>query len=363
MDGNKIQMKTALCLGGTGFIGHHLARRLKSEGYFVRVVDIKAYEYGENDFADEVVISDLRNYDNVEAACRLQGEYSFLQKAFEEVRQFDLVFALCCNMGGAAYVFTGEHDGEILHDSALMNLNIAEALRKQNFKGKLFYSSSACMYPQELQKTTTPGYFLGTSEDHSGLRESDAYPLNPDSDYGLEKAFSERLYLAYARNYGLNIRIARFHNIYGPEGTYAGGKEKAPAAICRKIASSTHHANYGTGRGIATIDVWGDGMQTRSFLYIDDCIDAVRLLMESDFKQPINIGSEEMISINDLTKMVAEIGQKAIRINNVPGPVGVRGRNSDNTLIEATLGWKPKYSLRQGMEKLYKWVKSQVNGL
>lgn len=347
------EFKSALCLGGTGFVGHHLARRLKSEGYFVRVVDIKAYEYGENDFADEVVISDLRNYNNVEAACRLQGEYSFLQKAFEEVRQFDLVFALCCNMGGAGYVFTGENDAEIIHDSALMNLNIAEVLRKQNFKGILFYSSSACIYPQQIQKQSN----------NPGLKESDAIPYNPDSIYGLEKIFSENLYLTYARNHGLNVRIARFHNIYGPEGTYTGGKEKAPAAICRKIASSSHHANRGTGRGIATIDVWGDGMQTRSFLYIDDCIDAVRLLMESDFKEPINIGSEEMISINDLAKMVIEISGKSIDIKNIDGPVGVRGRNSDNTLIEATLGWKPKYSLIEGMQLLYKWVNSQVNGL
>lgn len=357
-------MKTALVLGGTGFIGHHLARRLKTEGFFVRVVDIKAYEYGENDFADEVVISDLRNYDNVEAACRLQGEYSFLQKAFEEVRQFDLVFALCCNMGGAAYVFTGEHDGEILHDSALMNLNIVEVLRKQNFKGKVFYSSSACMYPQELQQRIPSDRI--EHETHTdteftcALKESDAYPLNPDSDYGLEKAFSERLYLAYARNYGLNIRIARFHNIYGPEGTFRGGREKAPAAIARKIARTSDHCNNETGKGIGTIEVFGDGEQTRSFLYIDDCVDAVLLLIKSEYNQPINIGSEEMVSINELVEITARVAKKVIRVNHITGPQGVRGRNSDNTLARQVLNmWEPKYSLQKGMAVLYKWVRSQ----
>lgn len=349
-------------------MGHHLARRLRSEGYFVRVVDIKGYEYGHADFADEIVISDLRQFDNVDAACRLQGEYSHLVKPFEDIKQFDLVFALCCNMGGAGYVFTGDHDGEILHDSALMNLNIAEALRKQNFKGKLFYSSSACMYPQELQQNIPSDRI--EHETHTdteftcALKESDAYPASPDSEYGWEKLFSERLYLAYARNYNLNVRIARFHNIYGPEGTYQGGKEKAPAAVCRKVAESKqHHTMIKDHLEYWPVEIWGDGKQTRSFLYIDDCIDAVRLLMESDFKEPINIGSEEMISINDLARMVIEISGKSIAIKNIDGPVGVRGRNSDNTLIEATLGWKPKYSLRQGMKKLFSWVNSQVNGL
>jgi GDP-D-mannose 3',5'-epimerase len=336
-------MKRAICLGGNGFIGHHMARRLKSEGYYVRVVDIKEYEYGPNNYADEIVISDLRDYKNVEAALRFQGEYSYLPKPFEDAQQFELVFAFCCNMGGALYVFTGENDADILHDSALMNLHIADVLRRQNFKGKLFYSSSACMYPQEIQR----------NPENPGLKESDAYPLSPDSDYGLEKAFSERLYMAYARNYNIDIRIARFHNIFGPEGTYVGGREKAPAALCRKAIESN---------GI--IEVIGTGHQTRSFLYIDDCIDAVRLLMESDFKEPINIGSEEMVTINQLAKMAIDISGKDIKIKNIPGPTGVMGRNSDNTLIRQVLnGWEPKVKLREGLEKTFHWIKSQYDGL
>lgn len=333
-------MKSAVILGGTGFIGHHMARRLKSEGYYVRVVDIKPYEYGPNDFADEIVMSDLRNYNNVIASLRLQGIYSYYAKPFEEIKQFDEVYSFCCNMGGAGYVFIGDNDGEIIHDSALMNLNIANALKEQKFKGKLFYSSSACMYPQEIQ----------TDPNNIGLKESDAYPLNPDSDYGLEKAFSERLYLAYARNYGLNVRIARFHNIFGPEGTWKGGKEKAPAAICRKVAESN-----------GEIEIWGDGEQTRSFLYIDECIEGVRQLMESHFQGPVNIGSDEMISINDLAKMVAGIAGKEITIKHIEGPQGVRGRNSDNTLIEQKLGWRPTQPLREGMVKTYHWVSAMVN--
>lgn len=333
--------KTAICLGGTGFIAHHMARRLRSEGYWVRCVDIKRYEYGEVDFADEVVIADLRDYQNVEASLRLQGKYSLHARPFDEIKQFDLVFAFCCNMGGAGYVFSGENDAEIIHDSALMNLNIAEVLRKQNFKGKLFYSSSACIYPQQIQEHS----------DNPGLKETDAKPYNPDSIYGLEKIFSENLYLTYARNHGLDIRIARFHNIYGPEGTYKGGKEKAPAAMCRKAIEANR-----------MIEVWGTGNQTRSFLYIDDCIDAVRLLMESDFKEPINIGSEEMVTINQLAEMAIELSGKRLVINNIKGPVGVMGRNSCNDLIREKLNWNPRYSLREGMEKTYFWIKSQIDG-
>lgn len=357
-------MNSALILGGNGFIGHHMARRLRSEGYWVRCVDIKQYEYGQIDFADEVVLADLRDYTNVEAALRLQGQYSLYIKPFEEVQQFDLVFAFCCNMGGAGYVFTGENDAKIIHDSAVMNLHIAEALRQQKFEGKLFYSSSACMYPQELQ--TREHIDRGMKRKDCSLKESDAYPANPDSEYGWEKLFSERLYQAYARNHNLDIRIARFHNIYGPEGTYKGGKEKAPAAMCRKVIEPDRWEELGQGAWPAeagytgSIKVWGTGNQTRSFLYIDDCIDAVRLLMESEFKEPINIGSEEMVSINDLAQMAIDISGKRLVINNVPGPVGVNGRNSNNDLARKVLnGWEPKYSLRQGMELTYDWILHQ----
>jgi nucleoside-diphosphate-sugar epimerase len=233
-----------------------------------------------------------------------------------------------------------------MYNSAKINLNVAY-LANEVGVGKLFYSSSACMYPSTIQEES----------DNPGLKESDAYPANPDSEYGWEKLFSERLYLAYQRNYYLNVRIARFHNIYGPEGTYQGGKEKAPAAMCRKVAEKERRE----WPCAELIDVWGDGLQTRSFLYIDDCVDAVRLLMESDFKEPINIGSEEMISINNLAKMVIDISGKSIYINNIDGPTGVRGRNSNNELIEKVLGWKPKYSLREGLIKTYSWVNQQVD--
>jgi GDP-D-mannose 3',5'-epimerase len=335
-------MKTAICLGGTGFIAHHMARRLKSEGYWVRCVDIKRYEYGEVDFADEVVLADLRDYHNVEASLRLQGVYSLHAKPFEEIRQFDLVFAFCCNMGGAGYVFTGDNDAEIISDSALMNINIAKALTEQGFKGRLFYSSSACIYPQQIQEHSN----------NPGLKESDARPYNPDSVYGLEKIFSENLYACYAKNHGLDVRVARFHNIYGPEGTYTEPKAKAPAAMCRKVIEAKN-----------MVEVWGSGNQTRSFLYIDDCIDAVRLLMQSDFKEPINIGSEEMISINGLAEMAIDISGKKLVINNVKGPVGVMGRNSNNDLIREKLGWEPKYTLREGMERTFSWINQQINGI
>jgi len=351
-------MKTAYIGGGNGFIGHHMARRLKSEGYFVRVVDIKEYEYGPNDYADEVVIGDLRDPRLVESSFKIYPNhgYSFLKPPFIEPVQFDEVYNFACQMGGAMYVFTGENDSAIMHDSALINLNIANALHQQGFIGKFFYSSSACIYPQELQN----------EYQNSGLKEDDAYPLNPDSCYGLEKAFSERLFLAYARNYGMDVRIARFHNIYGPEGTYQGGREKAPAAMCRKVTEAEPFAidcNDGTSYSAYEIEVWGTGQQTRSFLYIDDCIDAVRLLMQSDFKEPINIGSEEMITINGLAQMAIDISGKDIKIKNITGPTGVMGRNSNNELIEKVLGWKPKYTLREGMEKTFKWIKSRYENI
>jgi len=353
-------MKTALCLGGNGFICHHMARRLRSEGYWVRVVDIKEYEYGSNDYADEIVIADLRIPEIMDAVCRLQNyQYSFLPKPFELIGEFDEIYQMGALMGGASFVFTGEHDADIMHDSALINMNVLNWCAENNFKGKLFYSSSACMYPQEIQGETN----------NTALKESDAYPLNPDSDYGLEKAFSERLFLAYNRNYGLNVRIARFHNIFGPEGTWTGGKEKAPAAMCRKVAEAKpkgppHNAIIRDfDKYPCEVEIWGDGEQTRSFLYIDECIEGVRRLMQSDFTGPVNIGSDEIISINDLALMVAKIAEKEISLKHIEGPQGVRGRNSDNTLIFEKLGWRPSGSLYDGMVKTFHWINQQVNAI
>jgi len=351
-------VKTAYIGGGSGFIGHWMGKRLMSEGYWVRCVDIEQYKFGPVDFCNEFILGDLRDSSIVESTLRLnrQKKYSFLPGAFEEQFQFDEVYNFACMMGGAGFVFTGDNDAIIMHDSALINLNMAEALRKQKFEGKLFYSSSACMYPQEIQGETN----------NTGLKESDAYPLNPDSDYGLEKAFSERLFLAYQRNYGLNVRIARFHNIFGPEGTWKGGKEKAPAAMCRKVAEAKpkgppHNAIIRDfDKYPCEIEIWGDGEQTRSFLYIDECIEGVRRLMESDFTGPVNIGSDEMISINDLALMVAKIAGKEITLKHIEGPQGVRGRNSDNTLIHEKLGWGPSAFLYDGMVKTYSWILNQV---
>lgn len=320
-------MKTALVLGGAGFIGHHMARRLMAEGYQVTVIDIKQYEYGLVDFCHQFVQGDLREYGLI---------YDFVKTT-----AYDEIYTFACQMGGAGYVFTGENDSDIMHDSAIINLNLLNALRQTKFKGKVFYSSSACVYPQELQ----------TSSFNNGLKESDAYPANPDSQYGFEKLFSERLFTAFHLNHGIDIRIARFHNIYGIEGTYRGGREKAPAAMCRKVIESKE-----------SVEVWGSGLQTRSFLYIEDCIDAVRLLMHSDFRQPINIGSEEDISINDLAKMAIAISGKQLKIKNVKSnALGVQGRNSNNTLIRKVLNWEPKYTLLKGMGLTYSWIKSQYD--
>lgn len=352
MDSNQIQMKTALVLGAGGFIGSHMVKRLKSEGYWVRGVDLKRPEFSESE-ADEFLIYDLRDNRNVEAVMRLTEtyEYSFLPKPYEKLIPFDEVYQFAADMGGAGYIFTGEHDADVMSNSALINLNVCQWASTYKV-GKVFYSSSACMYPQELQEQDTDLFHDGHINNFK-LKESYAYPANPDSEYGWEKLFSERLYLAYQRNYNLNVRIARFHNIYGPEGTYQGGKEKAPAAMCRKVI--TRDGN--------SIDVWGDGLQTRSFLYIDDCIDAVRLLMESDFKEPINIGSEEMVSINQLAQMAIDLSGRPIEIRNIPSnALGVRGRNSDNTLIRKVLNWEPKYKLIEGLELTYRWIKSRYNG-
>lgn len=347
-----MKQKTAYISGINGFIGHHMARALKNDGYFVRGIDIKEYEYGENDYADEIIIGDLRFKDTVIASLRLneQRVYSYFPLPFEKVEQFDLVFNFACQMGGAQYVFSGENDADIMHDSALINLNVLNVLKEQKFKGKIFYSSSACIYPQELQK----GYNI------TNLSESDAYPANPDSEYGWEKLFSERLYMSYARNHGLDIRIARFHNIFGIEGTYKGGREKAPAAMCRKVIES-EPVTLSETSPYFPIEVWGTGLQTRSFLYIDECIEGVRRLMESDYKEPINIGSEESISINDLAKMVIEISGKDLTIKNVHSDaIGVNGRNSDNLKIQEVLNWKPSKKLRTGIEKTFKWIKDEI---
>jgi len=316
-------MKKILVCGAGGFIGGHLVKRLKKEGFWVRGVDLKHHEYTQLP-ADEFVIGDLRD----------------VQVCKEVLQGIDEVYQLAADMGGAGYIFTGENDANVMHNSATINLNIADLAVKMGIK-KIFYSSSACMYPAYNQE----------DPDNPKCSEDSAYPAAPDSEYGWEKLFSERLFLAYHRNYGLEVRIARFHNIFGPEGTWQGGKEKAPAAMCRKVAE----AEDGT-----YIEVWGDGKQTRSFLYIDECIEAVRRLMDSDFTGPVNIGSEEMISINGLAQLVMEVAGKKLTIKNIPGPVGVRGRNSDNKLIREKLGWNYSMTLREGIAKTYAWINEQV---
>jgi len=316
-------MKKILVCGAGGFIGGHLVKRLKKEGFWVRGVDLKHHEYTHSP-AEEFVIGDLRD----------------VQVCKEVLQGIDEVYQLAADMGGAGYIFTGENDANVMHNSATINLNIADLAVKMGIK-KIFYSSSACMYPAYNQE----------DPDNPKCSEDSAYPAAPDSEYGWEKLFSERLFLAYHRNYGLEVRIARFHNIFGPEGTWQGGKEKAPAAMCRKVAE----AEDGT-----YIEVWGDGKQTRSFLYIDECIEAVRRLMDSDFTGPVNIGSEEMISINGLAQLVMEVAGKKLTIKNIPGPVGVRGRNSDNKLIREKLGWNYSMTLREGIAKTYAWINEQV---
>ncbi len=317
-------MKKALVCGAGGFIGGHLVKRLKQEGYWVRGVDIKTHEYVDSP-ADEFIKGDLRD-------TRLAEEV--IDKPFDEVYQ------LAADMGGAGFVFSGENDADIMHNSAMINLHVVEASVKANVK-KVFYSSSACMYPERNQM----------DPDNPNCSEDSAYPAEPDSEYGWEKLFSERFYLAANRNYDLDIRIARFHNIFGPEGTWKDGREKAPAAMCRKVAETPDGGE---------IEMWGDGTQTRSFLYIDECLEGVRRLMESDFIGPVNIGSDEMVSINQLAEIVMEIAGKKLRINHIDGPLGVRGRNSDNRLIQEKLGWVPNWSLHKGMELTYEWIAEQV---
>ncbi|WP_412545521.1 NAD-dependent epimerase/dehydratase family protein [Maricaulis sp. MIT060901] len=316
--------KTALVCGAGGFIGGHLVKRLKDEGFWVRGVDVKFHEHADT-VADDFMIGDLRD-----------------QRVVREVidRRFDEVYQLAADMGGAGYIFTGENDANVMHNSATINLNVLDACHKRNIK-RVFYSSSACMYPEHNQ----------LDPDNPNCAEHSAYPANPDSEYGWEKLFSERLYLAYNRNHGMECRVARYHNIFGPLGTWDGGKEKAPAAMCRKVALAADGGE---------IEVWGDGLQTRSFLYIDECLEGSIRLLRSDFEGPVNIGSEEMISINDLARMVIDIADKPVDIRNIPGPLGVRGRNSDNRLIAEKLGWAPSQSLREGMEITYEWIKGEI---
>lgn len=335
--------KTALVLGAGGFIGNHMVNRLKDEGYWVRGVDLKRPEFC-NSRADHFVVRDLRNQNDIHelvgwAGCN-RDPYQIYAMQFNV--GFDEIYQFAADMGGAGYIFTGEHDADVMHNSATINLNLLDALasRDKSETTKVFYSSSACMYPEHNQ----------LDRNKPNCEESSAYPANPDSEYGWEKLFSERLYLAYNRNYGIPVRIARYHNIYGPMGTWQGGKEKAPAAICRKVITERQY-----------VEVWGDGEQTRSFLYIDDCIDATRLLMQSDFMGPVNIGSEEMVSINELVQLAMSVRDKKLDIVHVPGPLGVRGRNSHNRLIEEKLGWKPKYSLKEGITWTYNWIEEQIN--
>jgi nucleoside-diphosphate-sugar epimerase len=329
-------MRTALVLGAGGFIGSHLVRKLKSEGFFVRGVDLKLPEFSPS-AADEFVIGDLRDPKVVSRVM-----FSPNQKSLDDKENsFDEVYQLAADMGGAGYIFSGANDANVMHNSALINLNVVHEASKQSVK-RVFYSSSACMYPEHNQ----------LDPENPNCEESSAYPANPDSEYGWEKLFSERLYLAFKRNYNLEVRIARFHNIFGPEGTWQGGKEKAPAAMCRKVAEMLEGGE---------IEVWGDGQQTRSFLYIDECVEGVLRLMRSDFEGPVNIGSEEMVTINQLAQYAIDISGKNITIKNVPGFTGVRGRNSDNKLIQEKLGWAPNYPLYNGLTETYKWISKQVN--
>jgi GDP-D-mannose 3', 5'-epimerase len=316
--------KMALVTGAGGFIGSHLVTRLKRDGFWVRGVDLKFPEYSETE-ADDFVIADLRSQD---VCARIVD------------RRFDEVYQLAADMGGAGYIFTGDHDAAVMHNSASINLNMLESCRRRNVK-RVFYSSSACMYPAHNQ----------IDPNNPNCAEDSAYPANPDSEYGWEKLFSERLYLAFNRNFGMSNRIARYHNIFGPLGTWTGGKEKAPAAICRKVAMAQNGGD---------IEIWGDGQQTRSFLYIDECLEGTTLLLRSNVDEPLNVGSEEMVSINQLVDLVCDIAGKTLNRRHIPGPTGVRGRVSDNRLIGTRLDWKPTQPLIVGLEKTYRWVEQQV---
>ena len=353
--------KTALVLGAGGFIGSHMVKRLRKEGYWVRGVDLKRPEFSATE-ANEFVQGDLRDVDFVRRVIQFKGYQGnfYNEIPYRLIEPFDEIYQFAADMGGAGFVFTGENDAEIMQNSVTINLNVLEQQRllNQTFDGekkdwteanrpslgwqtKIFYSGSACMYPEHNQ----------LDPDNPDCREESAYPANPDSEYGWEKLFSERLYLAYNRNHGIPVRIARYHNIFGPEGTWTGGREKAPAAICRKVAYANNED---------TIDVWGDGEQTRSFLFIDECIEATYRMMQSDFLGPVNIGSEEMVTINQLVDTAAKVAGKKISKNHIDGPLGVRGRNSNNDLIREKLGWDYEQSLEEGIRKTYQWIKYQT---
>ena len=354
-------MKTALVLGGGGFIGNAMVTRLKEDGYWVRAVDLKYPEFSETK-ADEFVQGDLRDRSFVNRVLQYKGEQGnfYNEVPYRYIEPFHEIYQFAADMGGAGFIFTGENDADIMHNSASINLNVLEEQRlldetfdgKQgwsecnrpvlDFRTKIFYSSSACMYPEHNQ----------LDPNNPDCREESAYPANPDSEYGWEKLFSERLYLAYSRNHGIPVRIARYHNIFGPEGTWEGGREKAPAAICRKVAYLSE-----TG---GEIDVWGDGLQTRSFLFIDECIEATRRLMDSEFVGPVNIGSEEMVTIDQLVDTAAKVAGKTVTKNHIDGPLGVRGRNSNNDLIREKLGWDYSQPLEEGIKKTYDWIIEQI---
>jgi GDP-D-mannose 3',5'-epimerase len=319
-----MEMKRALVLGAGGFIGSHLVKRLRGEGFWVRGVDLKYPRFSETE-AHDYIVGDLRDW----SVCR---------EAIDS--RFDEIYQLAADMGGAGYIFTGENDADVMHNSAQINLNVLEACRRRNSR-RIFYSSSACIYPEHRQ----------LDPNNPGLAESDAYPAAPDSEYGWEKLFSERLYMAYARNHGITVRVARYHNIFGPEGAWNDGREKAPAALCRKVAMAEPNGE---------VEIWGDGEQTRSFLYVDECLEGTIRLMRSNVCEPLNIGSDEMVSINQLASLIAKVADKKVRLKHIPGPLGVRGRNSDNRLIEARLGWRPSQRLVKGIEKTYSWVAIQV---
>ena len=341
-------IKKALVLGAGGFIGSHMVKRLRSEGYWVRGVDLKSPEYSETE-AHEFVHGDLRDPDFVRRVLEYKGDAGNFYRSvpYRYINSFDEIYQFAADMGGAGFVFTGENDAEIMHNSCQINLNVLEKQHQMNEqKGrsytKIFYSGSACMYPEYNQ----------LDPDNPDCRDESAYPAAPDSEYGWEKLFSERLYFAYNRNHDIPVRVARYHNIFGPEGTWDGGREKAPAAICRKVAQLPE--------GGGSIDVWGDGQQTRSFLYVDECIEATRRLMDSDFIGPVNIGSEEMVTIDQLVDTAAKVAGKTVEKNHIDGPLGVRGRNSNNDLIREKLGWDYEQTLEEGIAKTYEWIVSQI---
>jgi GDP-D-mannose 3', 5'-epimerase len=342
--------KTALVLGAGGFIGSHMVKRLRAEGYWVRGVDLKYPEFSLSE-ANEFVQGDLKDVNFVERVIQFKGHrgnfYHFVASQYLDT--FDEIYQFAADMGGAGYIFTGDHDADVMNNSATINLNVLCSLKNLNElkevnKTKIFFSSSACIYPERNQ----------LDPDNPDCREESAYPAAPDSEYGWEKLFSERLYFAYHRNYGIPVRVARYHNIFGPEGTWKGGREKSPAAICRKVAELPKEGG--------TVEVWGDGKQTRSFLYIDECIEATRRFMDSDFIGPVNIGSEERVTINQLVETAAKVASKVVEKNYINGPLGVRGRNSNNDLIRKELGWDYSMTLEEGIRKTYNWIKEQING-